>query len=579
MSQPAASVLDLKIGTRKVSLETGRIARQANAAILVREDQNVVLVTAVGARESRPGASFFPLTVEYREHMAAGGRIPGSRQRREGRISDREILACRLIDRSLRPLFPADYTREVQVQANVFSATQGSDLVSLALIGACAALHLSDIPFRGPVLGSRSVIYRDRTVLLPVRAECEEATADLFVSVGPEGLVMAEGEAQEIPEEELLDHLVASQEALDRARVDLDAWRNEAGKQKMDFAGQAFEESWREQLEEHCGAALEASLRVSGKVERATALDEVLSDHTMSLEETAASDEQKLAAPSIFRALLKERMRQAVVTQGERLDGRGTADIRPIWGEHGWLPRPHGSALFSRGETQALVTCTLGSERDMLPVETVQGPESERFILHYNFPPYSVGETRPLRGPGRREIGHGNLACRALERVLPDFEEFPYTIRIESEITESNGSSSMATVCGGCLALMDAGVPIRRTVAGIAMGLIKEGDEIAILSDILGDEDHLGDMDFKVAATELGVTALQLDNKIGGLTKEILARSLAQARDGIDSILGCMSEILAEPSDQLSPLAPHVQSLRIQPHLIGSLIGPRPRAA
>jgi len=572
-SENQVARLELKIGTRTVTLETGRIARQANAAVLVREADNVVLVTVVGAKEPRPGADFFPLTVEYREHTAAAGRIPGNRQRREGRISDNEVLTCRLIDRSLRPLFPDGYKAEVQVQASVFSAGPGGDPASLALLGACAALHLSDIPFDGPVIGTRSVLYRGRTVLLPVQAEVDEATADLIVSVGPNGIVMAEGEADELELDSFLDHLLATIDGLDKPRAQLAAWRDSAGKPKREWQPETTPEEWFEELTASVGAELVEALAIGGKAERHATLDAVHERYLESLGQD--SDERHAAVPALFRKLVKQKMRRRVVDDGLRLDGRGREDVRPITGETGLLPRAHGSALFTRGETQALVTCTLGSEGDQQTVDTLAGPTKERFLLHYNFPPYSVGETRPLRGPGRREIGHGNLACRAVRSLVPAFERFPYTLRIESEITESNGSSSMATVCGACLALMDAGVPIERPVAGVAMGLIAEAEKVAILTDILGDEDHLGDMDFKVTGTSEGITALQLDNKIGGLTSEVLTDALHQARRAIDHVLGRMAEVLERPRDQISDHAPRVHTLRIQPHFISALIGPK----
>ena len=573
---PKPSILELELGSRKLRFETGKLAKQANASVLVREEDSVVLVTAVGAKEPKPGMDFFPLTVEYREKMAAAGRIPGGFLRREGRISDHEVLACRILDRSLRPLFAKGYKAEVQVQATVLSAGPGVDTISLALLGAGLALSISDIPFAGPMLGCRSVIYRGRTTLLPVPAEREEATADLMVSVGPEGLVMVEGEANEVPAETLLDHLLQTLGSLEKACEEARAWIQEVGKPKREFEPQSLPKAWLEQVERDCGSSIEAALSIHKKQERAKTFAAALEawKETLPSEPVEGGLDPK-AASELFYGLQKKRMRQRVVTDGIRLDGRGCEDIRPIWAECGWLPAVHGSAVFTRGETQAMVSCTLGSGSDAQLVDTLFGREERRFLLHYNFPPYSVGETRPLRGPGRREIGHGNLALRALESTLPAYEDFPYTIRLESDISESNGSSSMATVCGGCLALMDCGVPVRTPVAGIAMGLIEEGGEIAVLSDILGDEDHLGDMDFKVTGTAQGITALQMDNKIGGLTREVLATALSQAGRGIEHILSCMTEILPAPREELPPQAPQVRGLRILPHLIGALIGPK----
>ncbi|MAE77192.1 MAG: polyribonucleotide nucleotidyltransferase [Planctomycetes bacterium] len=567
---PSRTVLEL--GTRTVELETGVMARQADAAVFVREGDNAVLVTVVAARTPRPGADFFPLTVEYREKMAAGGRIPGGYLKREGRISDREILTCRLIDRSLRPLFPAGFRCEVQVEATVYSAAATGDVESLALIGAGAALHLSPVPFDGPLLGCRSVLHRDRTTLLPVLAEREEATCDLMVSVGPHGLVMVEGEANEIAEDTLLNHLLGTVGKLDKLRAVLEAWREQAGSEKRLHSDPDSDPALAERAAGACSDDLMAAFAITGKHERHDALTKARDAWLADFE---AKDEGVAEAHAAFSDLEKRLMRTRVVSQGLRLDGRAAADIRDIAGTTRLLPRAHGSALFTRGETQALVTCTLGSGREGQRIETLFGTEERRFLLHYNFPPFSVGETRPLRGPGRREIGHGNLAWRALAGVVPAFEAFPYAVRIESDILESNGSSSMASVCGGCLALMDAGVPIERAVAGVAMGLIAEGDQVAILSDILGDEDHLGDMDFKVTGTSTGITALQMDNKIGGLTRDVLERAIRQARSGLDHILGKMHEILGAARSELAKHAPHVHTIRVQPHLIRSVIGPR----
>ncbi|MEZ5989104.1 MAG: polyribonucleotide nucleotidyltransferase [Planctomycetota bacterium] len=582
---PEAHRLELPLGTRRVVLETGRLARQADAAVLVAEADTRVLVTVVGAAEARPGIDFFPLVVEYREKLAAGGRIPGSFLRREGRITDREVLASRLIDRSLRPLFPDGYRSEVQVQATVLSAGPGADPQSLALLGAGVAVHLSDVPFDGPVLGCRSALYRDRTVLLPVPAELDEAAADLVVSVGPHGLVMVEGEARSVPHDALLDHLLATVDRLDALRAEVDAFRGRAGRPKRPFAVPAAPAPWTAACEAACGEALRGALTIAGKQDRAQAVAAAKDAFLAGLPADApgGGDGGEALPPlpgraegaALFKDLQKRLVRERIVGEGLRLDGRGPADIRPIWCETSWLPRVHGSAVFTRGETQALVTCTLGSGDEAQLVENVFGKQQHRFLLHYNFPPYSVGEVRPLRGPGRREVGHGNLALRALTPVLPGYDVFPYTIRVESDIAESNGSSSMATVCGGCLALMDAGVPVARPVAGIAMGLVEVGGEVAVLSDILGDEDHLGDMDFKLCGTAEGITALQMDNKIGGLSRDVLARAMSQARDGLDWILACMAEGLAGPRPEVAAHAPQVHGLRIMPHLIGALIGPK----
>ncbi len=578
---PEPSTLELQLGTRKVRFETGKMAKQASASVLVREEDSVVLVTVVGAKEPKLGMDFFPLTVEYREKTAATGRIPGGFLRREGRIRDHEILACRILDRSLRPLLPKGYRAEVQIQATVLSAGPGADTISLALLGAGVAVALSDIPSAGPMLGCRSVLYRDRTTLLPVPSEREEAQADLVVSVGPHGLVMVEGEALEVPGEILLDHLLQTLQVLEKACEQVRDWVTKVGQPKRDFVPPSQERgsrmaAWEQKVEEDCGQSIQHCLGIFKKQKRAEAFASVFETWKETLPMEGQEEELTQGdASELFYGLQKKRMRQRVVSEGIRLDGRGNEDIRPIWGECGWLPAVHGSAVFTRGETQAMVSCTLGSGSDAQLVDTLFGREERRFLLHYNFPPYSVGETRPLRGPGRREIGHGNLALRALKQCLPAFEDFPYTIRLESDITESNGSSSMATVCGGCLALMDSGVPLTAAVSGIAMGLIEEAGEVAILSDILGDEDHLGDMDFKVTGTRKGITALQMDNKIGGLTRKVLERAMHQARQGIDHILDCMAEVLPAARDELPSQAPQVRGIRILPHLIGALIGPK----
>ncbi|MCA8968591.1 MAG: polyribonucleotide nucleotidyltransferase, partial [Planctomycetes bacterium] len=581
MQEPRAETLELTLGGRTVILETGRIARQADAAVLVREGDNAVLVTVVGATEPRPGIDFFPLTVEYREKLAGGGRIPGSFQRREGRISDGEILTSRLIDRSVRPLFPSGYAAEVQIQATVFSAHPAADVESLALLGAGAALTLSDIPFDGPVVGVRSALHRDRTTVLPLAVERDESTADLVVSIGPKGLVMAEGAARSVPDERLLEHLLTTIDLLEKPARLVREWAQQVGANKRAFEAATVDADLERQCVEQCESKIREAIQIASKQDRNGMLREIRQDFVASVKQTEASQQPEQSAQprdermleALFWKLQKKLVRSAIVHDERRLDGRTCTDIRPIWGETGLLRQAHGSALFTRGETQAIVTCTLGSPRDAQTIDTAQGTKQERFLLHYNFPPYSVGEIRALRGPGRREVGHGNLALRALTAVVPSIESFPYTIRIESDITESNGSSSMATVCGGLLALLDAGAPIATPVAGIAMGLIAEGDDIAILSDILGDEDHLGDMDFKLTGTSTGITALQLDNKIGGLSRDVLEQAIRQARAGIDHVLEKMRGILAAPRE-LPDHAPQVKSLRIQEHMIGSLIGP-----
>ncbi len=571
------STLEVEIGGHPIRFETGQVARQADAAVLVRDGKTSVLVTVTGAREDRIGMDFFPLTVEYREKLASAGRIPGNFLRREGRISDHEILASRIIDRSIRPLFPEGYRREVQVMTMVLSAHETGDPVSLALLGAGVALHISSIPFSGPVAGCRSTLFRDQSVLLPVLAERESADADLIVSVGPEGIVMVEGSAKDIPEDTILDHLLLTVDRLEILQKKLASWREVVGKKKQSFVPPPAPLGLEKKIRQACEASLIEAQKLQDKTARQEKVSTLLNELLEQLKEDGASQEQIEAAPKLFAQLQKRVLRSQLAQTQTRMDGRKPDEIRPIWGKTEWLEGPHGSALFTRGQTQAACTCTLGTARDFQSVEGLFGREERRFLLHYNFPPFSVGETRPLRGPGRREIGHGNLAWRALSVAIPPFETFPYSIRVESDILESNGSSSMATVCGGCLALLSAGVPLTTRMAGIAMGLIKEESTITILSDILGDEDHLGDMDFKITGTPRGITALQMDNKLGGLKKEILQQAIRQARKGLNHILAEMNKILPEAGQpkEVAAHAPQVKTVRIQRSLIGTLIGPK----
>ena len=572
----------VQVGEREVTLETGRIARQADGAVLIRSGGTVLLVTAVAASVPREGTDFFPLTVEYKERFSAAGTFPGGYRKREGRTTDHEILTCRLIDRSVRPLFPDGYRCEVQIIANVLAWEDGGDPESLAILGAATALHLSPIPFQGPVAGFRVVQEADGSLAaLPNGREREGRKMDLVLTIGPHGLVMAEGEAREVSEETVAEAIALTTAS---ARPFLRAL--EEGRTALGIVPREFQ------------AEKEDEALVAAVLEAATTADAGVGTGTLSLRDavlTPGKHEKSAAVKTVrdrVRAALTDRfpdrerdvdgafhsaektvLRNLALDEGARIDGRTATEIRPISIETSVLPQVHGSALFTRGETQALVVTTLGSARDEQEVERLHGVERHRFQLYYSFPPYSVGETRALRGPGRREIGHGNLASRALEQVLPDPASFPYTLKVESEITESNGSSSMATVCGGCLALMDAGVPISRPVAGIAMGLISDGERTVILSDILGNEDHLGDMDFKVAGTAEGITAIQLDNKLGSLPAELLHRALAQAKEGRLFLLGQMAEALAEPRPQLAPNAPRIRSLTIGTHRIRTLIG------
>jgi polyribonucleotide nucleotidyltransferase len=563
--QPTAHRSSVKIAGTELVFETGRIARQASGAVLARCGDNVVLATVTAAAAAKPGQDFLPLTVEYREKFAAAGRIPGGFLRREGRITDHEVLCSRLIDRTLRSLFPDHYHNEVQVQVQVFSAEPTSDLESLAMLAACAAMHVSPVPAKGPAGGLRIQRVHGQWLAFAGKLQRQQADLEFSVAFGPDGLVMLEGEAHEIDEATALAAVAQAAEWIARCQKAFEELRTVAGKPKQEVPVAPELPP----LPETTTTTLRAALQLTGKAERRAA---VAAAETQWL--GAVEAEQAGAVRAAFAAATWQETRELVLG-GRRLDGRAADEIRPIWSEVGLLPRAHGSALFTRGETQAIVTCTLGSPDDAQRIDGLAADgATERFLLHYNFPPYSVGETRPLRGPGRREIGHGSLARRGLRCLLPGASEFPFTIRIESEITESNGSSSMATVCGGTMAMWHAGVPLPRPVAGIAMGLVSDGSRHAVLSDILGDEDHLGDMDFKVVGTERGITAIQLDNKLGGLPDEVLARALAQAREGRLHILAEMGKTIAGPATP-SRFVPRAMSIAIMPDAIGALIGAR----
>jgi polyribonucleotide nucleotidyltransferase len=558
---------EVRVGEAVLTLETGRIARQAHGALVVRHGRSFVLATAVGEK-GRDAGDFFPLTVEYRERLAAGGRIPGGYGRREGRITDREVLTSRLIDRTLRPLFPKGFRDEVQVLVTVFSADPESDLEGLGLIAAAGAVHLSDLPFNGPVAGLRLIRRETRFVPLPAPAERPLASLDLVVSTSREGLVMVEGEADRIGDEELIEALDVAGEHIGAVLDAFDRLREKAGRPKRAWTPPAPDAELLAAVRDVATDLIHAALAVDDKAGRRAALADA---EALVIAEVGLGDPtREKAVAGLYEAEVKHIARLRIL-DGKRIGGRPLDAVRPIECEVGLLQSCHGSALFTRGETQAIVSATLGTRRDQQDVETVQGMQQERFLLHYNFPPYSVGEVRAVKGPGRREIGHGNLALRALVPVLPDAKAWPYTMRVVSDITESNGSSSMATVCGGCLALVDAGVPLKEPVAGIAMGLIGEGGRTAVLSDILGDEDHLGDMDFKVAGTAQGITAVQMDNKLGSLPRDVLARALAQAGEGRRHILAIMHRALAAVGAE-SASARHAY-LRVNPARIGAIIG------
>ncbi len=564
--------VEVEFHGRPLSIEVGRMAKQANGAAVVTCGETMVLVSAVAERRIREGIDFFPLTCDYQERTFAAGKIPGGFFKREGRPSERETLTSRLIDRPIRPLFPDGFLSETQVIATVLSHDRENDPDVFSILGASAALQVSDIPFHGLIAAVRMGRIGGQLVVNPLQSQLEETELNLIVAGSRDGLVMVEGGARALPEDVMLDALFMAHEAI-QPLLDLqDELQRAVGVPKRTVNPSAHDTDLYARFERVAWPRIEAAFRVAGKHERAAAVRQAEEEAVAAL---AAEMPEKAALLRGMCEDVKARvMRTAIVRDGRRVDGRGLTDIRPITCEVGVLPRTHGSALFTRGETQALVVATLGTSSDEQKIDALIGEHFKKFMLHYNFPPFSVGEVKFLRSPGRREIGHGVLAERALQAVLPADLDFPYTIRIVSEILESNGSSSMATVCGGTLSLMDAGVPITAPVAGIAMGLIKEGDDVRILSDILGDEDHLGDMDFKVAGTTDGVTALQMDIKIGRVTREIMREALYQARGGRLFILEQMGATMARPREQMSVHAPRIVTLKIKPDKIRDVIGP-----
>ncbi len=560
-------------GQHLVTLETGEIARQTSGAVLVNMADTVVLVTVVAARETQEGRDFLPLRVDYQERSYAAGRIPGGFFRREGRPSESETLVARLMDRPLRPLFPDGFTHEVQIIATVLSLNNQVDPDIPALIGASAAVALSGVPFNGPI-GAARVGYRDGQYLLnPPRGEIKTSQLDLVVAGTERAVLMVESEAEELPEEVMLGAVVFGHEQMQvaiRAILDLVA---EAGAPRWNWQPPASDEMLANATRAAAGTALAEAYQIPEKLARQQRVREIRDQLVVQL---TAQEPERWTAQAIenaFSTLEKQVVRGRILAGQPRIDGRDTRTVRPISVRVGVLPRTHGSALFTRGETQALVVTTLGTERDAQIIDAIEGEYRQPFLLHYNFPPYSVGEIGMVGSPKRREVGHGRLAKRGVQAVMPKPEQFPYTVRVVSEITESNGSSSMAAVCGASLSLMDAGVPIKAPVAGIAMGLIKDADRFAVLTDIIGDEDHLGDMDFKVAGTGDGVTALQMDIKIDGITREIMAQALAQAREGRLHILGKMGQVITRPSQELSEFAPRYTTLRINPEKIRDVIG------
>ncbi len=565
------------VGEKELVLETGKLAKQAHGSITLQFGDTVLLVTAVSSPEKKEGLDFFPLTVDYQEKLYAAGRIPGSYFKREGRPSEKETLTSRLIDRSLRPLFPEGFFFETQIIAMVLSADQANEPDIHAITAASAALHLSDIPFFGPIAGVRIGRLGGELVANPNEQQRLESDLDLVVVSSEEAIVMVEGGANQIPETEMIEALLfAFQAAQPIIKLQNDL-RAECGKNKREFAEPTVDQNLKAKVKEIGLQAIEAAYQIAQKQGRYEALSAAKNDICTRLAEQMG--EEYLPAERVIKGFIEdlkyEYVRSMVLDTGNRIGGRKLDEVRQITCETGLLPRTHGSALFTRGETQALVAATLGTLEDEQCVETLTGQSSKKFMLHYNFPPFSVGEVKFMRSPGRREIGHGALAERALRQVMPTEEsKFPYTVRLVSDVLESNGSSSMASVCGGCLALMDAGVPIVEPVAGIAMGLIKEEERVAVLSDILGDEDHLGDMDFKICGTEKGITAIQMDIKVTGVSREILECALEQARQGRLFILGKMKETIAQPRSEISKYAPRITSIKIRPERIKDVIGP-----
>jgi polyribonucleotide nucleotidyltransferase len=563
--------VEIEWGGTTLTLETGRVARQADGAVLATLGETVVLCAVTAAKSVKEGQDFFPLTVHYQEKYAAAGRIPGGFFKRERGATEKETLVSRLIDRPIRPLFPEGFYNEINCIAQVMSYDGENEPDVLAMIAASAALTLSGVPFMGPI-GAARVGYRDGEYQLnPTDAEIAEGELDLVVAGTQDAVMMVESEAKELSEDVMLGAVMFAhrgfQPVID-AIIDL---AEQAAKEPWDLAEQSDQSAMKAKLKELIGADIAAAYRLTNKSERSNALNAARAKAKEAFADSSPQDQ--MAAIKLVKKLEAEIVRQAILKEGRRIDGRDTRQVRPIEAIAGFLPRTHGSALFTRGETQTICTTTLGTKDAEQMIDGLTGLHYEHFMLHYNFPPYSVGEVGRFGPPGRREVGHGKLAWRALHPVLPTKEEFPYTVRVTSDITESNGSSSMATVCGGSLALMDAGVPIKRPVSGIAMGLILEGKDFAVLSDILGDEDHLGDMDFKVAGTSEGITSLQMDIKIAGITEEIMRTALTQAKDGRDHILGEMSKALGETRTELSAHAPRIETITIDKSKIRDVIG------
>jgi len=563
----------LSYGKHQLTLETGEIARQSSGAVMVSLDDTVVLVTVVGRKDAKPDQDFFPLTVDYQERTYAAGKIPGGFFKREGRPSEKEILTSRLIDRPLRPLFPESFYNEVQIVATVVSSDPQIDSDIPSMIGASAALAISGIPFDGPIGAARVGYLNGQYVLNPTKDELVESQMDLVVAGTAKAVLMVESEAQELSEDIMLGAVVFGHEQMQAVIDAINEMANEVGQDDWDWTPAAKNEALIARINALAESELKAAYAVRQKQARTQQVDAIRAKTFEALATPEFENVSKNEIGELFSALEAKIVRGQILSGEPRIDGRDTRTVRPITIRTGVLPRTHGSVLFTRGETQALVVATLGSMRDSQTIDALQGEYSDRFMLHYNFPPYATGETGRVGTPKRREIGHGRLAKRALVAVLPSEEECGYALRVVSEITESNGSSSMASVCGGCLSLMDAGVPLKTHVAGIAMGLIKDGGRFAVLTDILGDEDHLGDMDFKVAGSDKGITALQMDIKINGITKEIMQVALSQAKEGRMHILGLMKQAMPSVRPEVSDFAPRMLKMKINPEKIRDVIG------
>jgi polyribonucleotide nucleotidyltransferase len=567
---------EVRIGPRTISIETGKLAKQADGAVVVRSGDTMVLVTACHAATPREGIDFLPLTVDYKEYAYAAGRIPGGFFKREGKPPEKEILTSRLIDRPIRPLFPEGWHYETQIIALVLSADTDSDPDVLAITGASAALAVSEVPLQKTIAGVRVGLLNGSYIINPTHEERKQSALDLVVAGSKDGIVMVEAGAREVSEPQVVGALEAAHAAIKEIVGAIDELKASTGKTKLAVSGRDIDHAFHAEAESKMFGPLAEAMRIKNKLESYGTVDAVLSDYLSSLADDDVAAQRTAEAKHIFHGLKEKVLRDEVLNQGVRLDGRRFDEIRPIWTEAGVLPRVHGSVVFTRGETQALVTCTLGTADDEQKVEHVTGEYYKRFMLHYNFPPFSVGEVGRFTGPGRREIGHGALAERALSPVIPGEDKFAYTVRIVSDILESNGSSSMASVCGGSMAMMDAGVPLKAPVAGIAMGLImdEQSGKWAVLSDIAGAEDHYGDMDFKVAGTADGITALQMDIKVSGITSEIMAKALDQAKAGRLHILNEMAKTLGETRKQMSNFAPRIITIKIPVDKIRDVIGP-----